>query len=453
MWPYPSTRFPAALQYSHDPVIKLEVWTPTSDGPVYSTDTPGNTLRIISGTVTLDKSQAQRSQLSVQLVDPTGTMVPKTNTDLLTPWGNEIRAYRGIRYSDGTVEYVLLGTFRISKNQITESQGVPTMSITGYDRSRNISRNVPFVYWPPSFPESIQKAILGKSFANLIRVICSDRWPPCQFDDTVERWEALQNDPPHEENGILVGGVVPDGTNFNGVGMQAFSEGTDMWAQARQYAQAVGCDLFFTRDGVCKFYRDPSFNAMSAHVTPIPVWSFVEGETAMFDQVTRTLDDSAAYNAVLVYGEGSTQAGTLTSTTGPVGTAWPVVDNDPTSPTYYGPGGGSDFSEGDNPLAQPAPSIGPYGSVPHIVTNNLLVSNTMVNDFAKLQLIIDLGSQTSCSIPSVAVNPAIEVDDIIEVQRQRLGLPPTLFIVSAHTIPLTPAQQGQLTLRQRRALT
>jgi hypothetical protein len=451
--------------------VKLEIWRPGDVGPSYSTDDPGSTLQIISGSVTYDKSQEQRSQLQVQLVDPTGLMIPQTNEDLLTPWGNEIRAYRGIQYPDGTRDYVLLGVFRISQNQIAEAQGVPTMSITAYDRSWSISRNVNLYQWPGTSSEQMaayggvsglsNQEALKYSYANLIQVICSQFWPRVQFTGTAAEWTNLQNDPPFiNSDGTVDGGVITSA-------LQGFSPGTDMYAQARQYAQACGCDLFMTRDGVLEFYRDPSFNAMSAYVTPIPVWSFVEGETAMFDQVTRTLSDSVAYNAVLVTGAGSSNAEPLTSTTGPLDagnqgpdssypTAWPVIDNDPESPTYYGPvqtKANSVLTSGAaSAFVPPNPPVGTYGSVPQVITNNLLVSQVQVNDFARLQLVTNLGSMTGCTIPSLAVVPNIEVDDIVAVQRNRIGLPLELFIVQQHVVPLTPTQQGSLTLRQKRNL-
>jgi hypothetical protein len=41
------------------------------------------------------------------------SLVPDNDFDLLTPFGNELRLFRGIQFDDGSVEYVPLGVFVI----------------------------------------------------------------------------------------------------------------------------------------------------------------------------------------------------------------------------------------------------------------------------------------------------------------------------------------------------
>jgi Domain of unknown function (DUF5047) len=438
---YPSSsNFSQALQGDHNVIIKVQVYQPGGFYPIFDSTTPGCPAYITDGTVTFQKQSDARSQLSITIVNPDGTLIPQLPSDIFTPWGNEMWVYWGIDY-EGSLpnEFIPLGRFRISQNQIAEKSGTPTMMITGYDRSRNISRNVVLNSWPTSVSTSqgdmspLQQLIWNKPFSNLIQVACRDRYPAVRFSGDLAEWAQYESDPPLLQDGLYVGAVIAEG-------FAAFSQGTDMWNQSRQYAAACGCDLFFDRNGVCTFYRDPSFNNMSAAVTPVPVATFIEGSTAIFDQITRTLDDGAAYNGTVVYGGGNTQVQSLVSFNpnyvnqfgpGSVVNITPYIDNDPSSPTYW---------------------YGPYGQVPHIITNNLLVTQTQVNNYAQLMLIIDLGSQEACAIPSMAIDPRVDIDDVVLIDRSRLGLDDALYIVDSLTIPLAMTSNGQMTLRQRRAL-
>jgi hypothetical protein len=489
MFPYPSARFAAALLYSHNVAIKMEIWQSGATAPsftlvqvddMFSTTAP---LVLVDGSVTYDKTSDQRGQCTVTVVSPDGSMVPKLPTDLITPWGNEIRLYRGIYYPpqnvfvpsspntipailnqsgivipsfvdgiweagelvngglriegsltyDGVVsvvddysEYVPLGVFRMSKVEIDDQSGVPKMTITGYDRSRNVSRNVVQYYWPDFNTQSL---ILNQPWANMIQVALSDRWSPIQFDGTVTEWTALQNDPTNQ--------TIP---NF----LQSFSEGSDLFDQMRQYAQAAGCDLSMTRQGICSLYKDPNFVNMQSGSGP-PVATFVEGATATFEEAKRTLDDSVAYNQVIVYGAGDI-LGVPLFTYPPNGT--PAVDNDENSPTYIGvptldSSGNYSYSGGSA-----------YGVVTHIVNNNLLTTIEMCQNFASLQLAIDIGSQEAVDLPASAVNPCIDVDDLVAVQRTRIGISASVgYVVSNTQIPLMATAKQTMSVREKRNLT
>ena len=442
MWAYPSEAFSSAITGDHNVAVKVEIWQPKATAPVYTltqvNDGPTTTtpsLVLTDGSVTMDKNSSQRFQCSVTFVSPDGTMIPETSggNDWLTPWGNELRLYRGVYYADSkTAEYVPLGVFRISTVTIAEASGTPTITVTGYDRSRNIARNVPPYMWPDI---TNQQLTAGKPWANWIQVCCADRWPDVQFNDSAANWALLQNDP-------LNGSVHET--------YQSFSEGTDLWGQSMQYAQAAGCDLFFYRDGICYFHRDPNFNNMSSASTP-PVASFVEGSTATFDKITRTLDDSNVYNQVVVYGESDILTTPL-FTYPPNGT--PAIDDDPSSPTYIGtqsPDGSGNYvyTNGSG-----------YGVVTHIVTNNLLSTSEMIQDFAHLQLVLDIGMQQQVSIPSMVVNPCIDVDDIISITRPRIGVgivePGNKraynYVVSQIVIPLTATTAMTMQVREQRLL-
>ena len=447
MWKTASPRFIAALESGFNVALRIEIWTENAGTQLFSSQlstvpNPNLDLYILDGTVTYDKSQDIRSQFSMRLVSPNGTFIPDSGTrgDLLRPWGNEMHIYWGITFDDGSQEFVLMGMFRIARNAIEETSGAMVMTVTGYDRSRNISRNVVLSTWPQTVTQQFQ--INNQSWASFIQIMCTDRWPQVQFNDTAANWNLLSIDK-------FDGGI--NGTGF-GIGLAAtptFSQGTDLWSEARQYAQGCCGDVYFSRDGICTYVKDPNLNNMNAAFTPDPVATFIEGSTAMFDKVSRTLDDSAAYNGCVVYGQGNVNSNAATVTSNfpinsgnPVGFdggpgEWdnvkPAIDNDPSSPTYW---------------------YGPYGHVGHVVTSNMLVSQTQVDVYAVLMLILDLGAQESVSIPSAAANPLLEVDDVILIKRTRLGLPAegVFYIISSITMPLTASGQMTLQVRQKRNL-
>ncbi len=100
---YPSSAaFKAAVLTDHVVVSKAEVWA--SDQKLREID-------IADGTVTVDSSSAVRRTCEVVLVTnrESTNLVPDNDFDLLTPFGNELRLFRGVQYSDGTKEYVPLG--------------------------------------------------------------------------------------------------------------------------------------------------------------------------------------------------------------------------------------------------------------------------------------------------------------------------------------------------------
>jgi hypothetical protein len=420
----------------HNVAVKMEIWQAGQQAASYvveqidnqlaqTSTTPG--LVITDGSVTMDKDQDQRFQCTVTCVSPDGSMIPGVKNNLLTPWGNEIRLYRGVFYPETQdAEYVPLGIFRMSSVDIKEQQGTPTITITGYDRSRNIARNVVPYYWPDL---ATQNAILFKSWANMIQVALADRWSKVQFNDTAANWQALVNDPTFS--------VI-------GAAFQSFSEGTDLFDQMRQYAMAAGCELFFYRDGICYFRRDPNFSNHAAGPY-VPVLTLQEGATATFDQMERTLDDAGVYNQVIVIGGGTTLGGVPLFTYPPNGT--PAIDNDPTSKTYIGvPSTDAD----GNPVYTGG---SPFGVVTHVVNNNLLTTIQQCQDFAQLQLIVDLGSEEGVQVPSMMVNPCLDVDDIIDVIRTRLGLVGKFgYIVNQAVVPLMAGSPMTLTLKEKKQL-
>lgn len=399
---YVTNTFLDALRTNHNVVMRFEFYKPGVSGPIWSstamlTDSD-QYLYVVDGTVSMDKKADIRSRLSMVLMDPTGEAIPTDADALLAPFTNEIKVYRGIQFYDGSVEYVLLGTWRLTDCDIDEADGGVRMTISGQDRARNVSRFVVERYYQPN---------IGDTYAEAIRAMILDRYPAVEFNGTAAQWNSMQND-----QSVVIQALK----------RPTYTIGADLWKEARRLAAAIGCDLYFDRSGVCTMIRDPAFTYTSG-VGAEPVFDFEDGDSAIFTGLKRKLSDSNRANEVIVTGEGTGLTGLPLRST-------PAIDDDPTSPTYF---------------------YGSYGRVPKMETHDLLYTQIQVDDYAQLRLRQSLGAQELVSFPSL-VAPHLDPDDIVSVTRSRLGLNKANYIIDTISIPLRAEGKMQTTLRERRAL-
>lgn len=413
-----SAKFLAALQYSHTSCARMEVY---SNGSLRYTLTnilgktdpnfPATKNMIIDGSVNYDKKSDVRARCSVKLVTPDGSLIPKLSSDLLTPFGNIIKLYRGIQFADGRQEFIILGTFRITDVEVDEDKGGVTVTVTGSDLTHIVARNTVVQYWPSgatSDTSSQAYATLNAYYTDIIRLMVQDRYPTVTFNDIAANWQLLQIDA-----SVKSDPNVPVYQN----------EGSNLWSTAKTYAKTVGCDLSFNRYGLCQLKTDPNYSIFASGVTPSPAFTFIEGQQALFTALKRTLTDSATFNQVIITGEGQTFGGL------PLQSA-PAQDNDPSSPTYIN---------------------GSYGVVTYFETNSYLVSQIQADHYAALVLRISLGVQETLEFPSI-VCPFLEVDDVIALTCLRLGVNANIYIIDSLTIPLKATDSMKAVVRRRRAL-
>lgn len=326
---YPvSDAFKAAVRDSHQSIIKAEVWV----GDQLITE-----LDLVSGSVSVDSRRAVRRSCNVTIVDPSGrgyfalqpvyltysdvaggftqygdvdtdfpqyvdlvkplrfdetaeppTLVPASAGDTLSPFGNELRLYRGVRYVDGTEELVPLGVFVITTTEISDDGNELTISVSGDDRSVRISR----ARW--TRPYAIAT---GTNVATAIRAILQDRYPDVQTNFITTS----------ATTSSLVLGLDTD---------------NDPWQDALKIAEAAGLDLYFDGEGVARLAPLPDVTSGAV------VAEYDEGVDGVTLSITKSLSSEGTYNGVIATGEGS-------DVVLPVrGEAW---DEDPISPTYrYG---------------------------------------------------------------------------------------------------------------------
>lgn len=281
MWPV-SDRFLAAVRQSHEVVVKADL---------FIGDTFAQTIFPVDGTVDMDSRRATRRNLRMQVVDEDGTLTPGQSgtTGLLTPFGAELRVYRGIRYSDGSEEFAPLGVFVITEVTVSEDSGGTRIEVAASDRSVIIDRN--------KFLDPFQIAA-GVSVESAIAAILLNRWADVEIDLPT--------------TGFTVNAIV-------------LETGDEPWKKAVEIASASGYNLAFDADGVVRM-----------RVTPDPleddaVQTYEDGEAAVVTQLSRKFESARSFNGVIVTVEstGISQPFRVL--------AW---DDNPDSPTYrFGPYG------------------------------------------------------------------------------------------------------------------
>lgn len=265
---------------------------------------------VTGGDVTVDRGAAFRRSLRMNVV-PYGaggfvsaslssdqidairqSLLPTDPYSAMSPYGNSVRLWYGIHvpgfvngYTGGDVWYFSLGLFRISDVQVSDDS-VPTLSITGYDPSRTISRNKLTQPWLVASGTNWGDAIVG---------LALDRYPALKY-----RAHSVLETAPQ---------VVVDPEQ-------------DPWQVITDWAAAFGNEVFFDADGYLTIQPEPD-----PSVTPI-AWTYYDGGTlqnALLLGVGKTMSDDPGYNGVVLTAESSTIATPLRSE---------VWDDNPTSPTY-----------------------------------------------------------------------------------------------------------------------
>lgn len=278
---YPtSSNFKTAIRTNHVVLSKAEIWNQESK----ILDLP-----IESGSVSISVNNLMRRTCSVRLItDRTvDNLVPNTGFDAITPFGNEVRVYRGVRFDDGTEEYVPLGVFVMTDVRITDNNNGVMIEITGEDRSLLVSR--------AKYTQAY-KMVPGTLEASLTALL-QDRYPDIETNFPVTNVTIQQ----------IILGINSD---------------NNPWRDAVDIAALVGYDLYFDVDGIATMKQFPSLDGSAV------VASYQEGENTLITSIDRTMSTKETYNGIIYTVQGS-------QITTPIRVeAW---DEDSTSPTYrYG---------------------------------------------------------------------------------------------------------------------
>lgn len=275
---YPVTdRFLDAVTRSHTAVVVAQVHDRTLNQYV--------DLRVLDGSVTIDRTADVNRTVTLTLVDDSGSLTVDDADDLLAPFGNELLLYRGVRFGPDDEELVPLGVFRLTDWDAADGPDGMTMSVSASDRSLVVQRAT----W-----EDPYVVVAGLPVEQAITDLLVDRYP----------------------------GVAINLPSMVGTSRRLVLDGTDgdPWNDARQIAQGAGWELKFDAGGtvVAVLPTTPSST---------PAVTYVEDEQAVLLDLRRGVSTAAnVHNGVIATAENTDLVVPLRSL---------AVDDDPTSRTYY----------------------------------------------------------------------------------------------------------------------
>jgi hypothetical protein len=256
--PLTPEQFDDAVVYGSDVTTRCEVVDATGQYVIKNLD-------VTSGSVSDDVTRKTRRQCTLTLQDPTGELVPNDAHALLQPYSEYyLRLYRGVKVR-GETEELPLGTFAPYAPKITDSGDSLEISVTGYDKSKIISR----LRWitPYTIPS-------GTNTALAIKNLLLSRMPSLKFN--------IQ--PTNSTVPLTVLGLEAD---------------NDPWADADKIASADGMEIFFDEHDVVviRDIPDPDNDPIVA--------SYDDGDRCTVTEFSRENDGEQMYTGVIVYSEGS----------------------------------------------------------------------------------------------------------------------------------------------------
>lgn len=265
---------------AHTVISRVDI---LSRGVVIASDVP-----VSSGTLVQDRSQWTRRSCTLTIAD--STLGPTKSTDLLAPYGNEVRVYRGVIAPNGSSLLVCQGTYGIQDAEVDYINGGVKLSCL--DRGARVSA--------ARFPYA---RYLGDSTAmGAMRTLITETTP----------WVGV--------------GMLP-GVIDRAIAGQSWDRDRDK--AVINLAASIGAECY------CEPYGDFVVGNIP-NPLGAPVWSVAS--TNALVEPSRKLSRQNVYNSVVASGTSSPPA--TSSTVDGVTPA--ASDFQPTSPTYiYGPFGAS----------------------------------------------------------------------------------------------------------------
>lgn len=373
------------------------------------------TYTLLAGASSTYGGLAQPVTKTEQVVD-SGLVPGDSGFDDVTPFGNEVRLWRGVEvtislpqnyaslgaaYATYTAlgaaaptygslaqaslsvtesEEVPLGVFVITDVDVQASRGATTLQIKGSDRALRVQRN----RWTQ--PYSIAS---GANVATALQALLEDR-----YDDVVCSFTATTTTVP-----AVVLGAETD---------------NDPWKDAQRIAESAGLDLYFDGDGIARL--EPVTDYTDA--TPDAVYR--ENDEAMVIGLTRNISIAKTYNGVIATAEGSGTGDTFR------GEAW---DDDETSPTYR---------------------YGPFGQVPRFYSSPLITSQTGADSAAAAILAKSKGAVEAVEWDQI-VDPSLEAGDVVAVTNSATKVD-RVMVLDRVTIPLSARGAMRAVARTIRSL-
>ena len=339
---------------------------------------------------------------------PPPPLMPVDPYSLLAPFGTEIFIETGIAstvYNPqlneqelSTTAWYPNGLFAISTSEVNDSGANCSITLQLYDRAWTIAQRT--LKHPWGFPHTTHGNFVDEIVTLLTTV-----------------WNEQINVQPLQFNIVPTDATVP---------VASYNQGSDPWQAALDMAAAVGYELFF--DGLGNVVGRPIPNPLTAPIT----YSFTDdatyiqgsagtGSTGLLGSAFSTPIEASVkmtrdniYNDIIVQGVGSGNGSTyngngLQTTTQPI--LAEAMDTNPLSPTYVG---------------------GAMGDVPNFVQSSLVKSGQSAQDMANNDLQQNLSRAWTCTL-GVAPNPIFDVNDVVIVNRPRIGMNNALMVIDTVT--------------------
>lgn len=274
-----SDLFKQSLKTSHTALARAQVLQPTPDNK-YEYE---KTLAIANGSLSIDGRRNIRRQGTLSLAPASGF-----DLDVFNSVTNRCRLViqRGIRFIDGSEEWVTLATLAVQSSERKLDEGL--LKITAYDPSSCIDDYTLITPYAP-IDKNQKKLTTVEAIKDLVDIAL--------WEEAV--W--------HVEPGVDTTAIPADGTVFTG----------SRWDAINNLAKSISSEV----------YVDP-VGEWHIHLVQTSGWKAVDTFTTGADGVL--VDGSSAqdrrdiYNAVPLRWEGPNGGGLVF-----------VVDNDPASPTYW----------------------------------------------------------------------------------------------------------------------
>lgn len=298
--------------------------------------------QVNSGSVKLDRKADARRTLSMKLVGYIQDVLPE-----VSPYNTLLRVKRGITYGTGQTEWVPLGVFRAYDVE----QNGNEVDVTGYSLEIDL-RDRRFI--SPWFI-GITSGVIG---------------PNPNVSDEME---------------LIIHDAIPEATlRYLGGDNLTIQWGTvferDRLKALQEIAKAVGCTFY--SDYLGRFVVEPPSTLADTSVFDVNA-----GGDGVLISYSRKVTRDKVYNGVVVTN------GATGVPNSPIIRRL-VVDNDPTSPTYWG---------------------GSFGKVPRFYSSPFFQTSAQADAAGESILATAKGINASVSFDAVP-NPALDIDDVITVQ-------------------------------------
>ena len=322
---------------------------------------------ITNGTVKIDQANANRRTCSdiLMAIDASTTyLVPGVNSGDLFPDGGELFLQKGLVYPDGTTQLQPLGRFLIETPKVTRAvngAGSLVIDLSGTDRSGTVARSLftqPYATDGVSTVDVAIMAILNMQVPQL----------------TAFAFAASPLVPP----------------------VASYAVGDNAWTACQALAALDSKELFF----------DPSVNAVCIlrdipDATVAPIAAVYNADlSSIITQNTRGLSNIDVPNVILAQSQGSGVAI-------PLQAMW--FDNNPLSPTYYGPAG------------PPVPPAGSYPTTVSVITVSGITDLPTLQAMANTAGAAQQGRFETCDT-YIRDDPARDASDVVTINDPVLNM-------------------------------